>query len=65
MFLVIVQVLIAILTAFGHGATAVQFAPDAVPGAIVVEYTAPSCPTFADEPCYVIVSPDLTVEVGP
>jgi hypothetical protein len=32
---------------------------------VIVEYTAPGCGAMNDEPCYVIIYTDGTIEVGP
>ena len=62
-----IALLIALLTAAGNGATNARPAEIPTDSGILaaVEYTAPQCPTFEDEACYVIVYADLTVEVGP
>lgn len=70
-----IGLLIALLIAFGRGATDVRVpspadvAPEVYengPTTTFVEWEGPGCGSFADEPCYVIVEPDLGgIELGP
>jgi hypothetical protein len=62
-------VIVAFLVALLQGATDIrtpEFGARNDNGQAVVEFVAPHCPRWDDEPCYVIVTlSPLTIEVGP
>lgn len=64
-----IALLLALLVAIANGATDIRTGPTG--GRVddgstaIVEFVGPSCPNWDDEPCYVIVRPDLTWETGP
>lgn len=67
-------IIIAILVALGHGATGITLGwhggPVVTAGNVVVSYVGGDCAgqtlrSMADEPCYVMVTPEYRVIVGP
>ena len=63
-----IALLVALLVAFGNGARDVRtptFGAADDEGRTVVEFVAPQCPRWTDEPCYVVIGPDWSIDVGP
>jgi hypothetical protein len=59
------ELIIALLVALSQGATDVRIVDTT--DVTIIEYTAPQCPTFEDEACYVIVQTEVgvSIETGP
>lgn len=62
-----IALFLAVLLAFANGATDVRTGATGgrLDDRVAVEFVAPRCPVWTDEPCYVIVAPDWSIDVGP